>query len=123
MRRAIATRFDLAQGSRQATCTKKNITVYSKQQKLTLAHGGGRVVSASGSETSVSSSTPASAIIYDAYTSIIKKKKLTLSSSLECTPRVHSKIKVSAAQFRIAYCPTLKGFDIHKKNITLHSKN
>ena len=36
-------------------------------------HGGGRVVSASGSETSVSSSTPASAIIYDAYTSIVKK--------------------------------------------------
>ena len=35
-----------------------------------LAHGGGRVVSASGSETSVSGSTPASAIIYDAYTSI-----------------------------------------------------
>ena len=33
-------------------------------------HGGGRVVSASGSETSVSGSTPASAIIYDAYTSI-----------------------------------------------------
>ena len=32
-------------------------------------HGGGRVVSASGSETSVSSSTPTSAIIYDAYTS------------------------------------------------------
>ena len=39
------------------------------------AHGGGRVVSASGSETSVSSSTPASAIIYDAYTSIVKIKK------------------------------------------------
>ena len=38
------------------------------------AHGGGRVVSASGSETSVWSSTPASAIIYDAYTFIIKKK-------------------------------------------------
>ena len=38
------------------------------------AHGGGRVVSASGSETSVSGSTPASAIIYDAYTSIKKKK-------------------------------------------------
>ena len=38
-------------------------------------HGGGRVVSASGSETSVSSSMPTSAIIYDAYTSIIKKKK------------------------------------------------
>ena len=33
------------------------------------------MVSASGSETSVSSSTPASAIIYDAYTSIIKKRK------------------------------------------------
>ena len=39
------------------------------------AHGGGRVVSASGSETSVSSSMPTSAIIYDAYTSIIKIKK------------------------------------------------
>ena len=36
----------------------------------------GRVVSASDSETSVSSSTPTSAIIYDAYTSIIKKKNL-----------------------------------------------
>ena len=36
------------------------------------AHGGGRVVSASGSETSVSSSTPTSAIIYDKYN---KKKK------------------------------------------------
>ena len=35
----------------------------------------GRVVSASGSKTSVSSSTPASIIIYDAYTSIIKNKK------------------------------------------------
>ena len=33
------------------------------------------MVSASGSETSVSSATPTSAIIYDAYTSIIKKKK------------------------------------------------
>ena len=32
------------------------------------------MVSASGSETSVSTSTPTSAIIYDAYTSIIKKK-------------------------------------------------
>ena len=32
VRRAIATRFDLAQGSHQATCTKKkgNIAVYSK---------------------------------------------------------------------------------------------
>ena len=33
------------------------------------------MVRASGSETNVSSSTPASAIIYGAYTSIIKKKK------------------------------------------------
>ena len=47
VRRAIATRFDLAQGSHQATCTKK---YYSIQQKSTL------------------------------------------SSSLECTPRPHSKI-------------------------------
>ena len=37
--------------------------------------GGGRVVSASCSLTSISSSTPTSAIIYDAYTSIIKKIK------------------------------------------------
>ena len=36
---------------------------------------GGRVVSASGSETSVSSSMPTSAIIYDTYTSIIKEIK------------------------------------------------
>ena len=43
------------------------------------------------------------------------QQKLTLSSSLECTPRLHSKIKVPAAQFRTAYCPTLKGFDIHTK--------
>ena len=41
---------------------------------ITAAHGGGRVVRVSGSETSVSSSTPASAIIYDAYTSIIKRR-------------------------------------------------
>ena len=34
------------------------------------------MVSASGSETSVSSSMPASAIIYDAYTSIINKIKI-----------------------------------------------
>ena len=36
-----------------------------------IAHGGGRVVSASGSETSVSSPTPSSAIIYTAYISIM----------------------------------------------------
>ena len=34
------------------------------------------MVWASGSETSISSSTPTSAIIYDAYTSIIKKLKI-----------------------------------------------
>ena len=34
-------------------------------------HGGGRVVSASGSETSISNSIRISAIIYDAYTSVI----------------------------------------------------
>ena len=45
------------------------------KQRKNKKHGGGRVVSASGSETSVSGSTPASAIIYDAYTSIKKKKK------------------------------------------------
>ena len=45
------------------------------QKSPKVAHGGGRMVSTSGSETSVSSSTPASAIIYDAYTSIIKHKK------------------------------------------------
>ena len=43
--------------------------------ELGSAHGGGRVVSAFGLETSVSSSTPTSAIIYDAYSSIIKNKK------------------------------------------------
>ena len=42
---------------------------------LINAHGGGRVVSASGLETSISMST--SAIIYDAYTSIIKKKEVS----------------------------------------------
>ena len=38
------------------------------------AHGGGRVVRVSGSKTTVSSSTSTSAIIYDAYTSLIKNK-------------------------------------------------
>ena len=43
------------------------------RERWTYRTGGGRVVSASGSETSVSSSTPARAIIYDAYTSIKNK--------------------------------------------------
>ena len=42
--------------------------------KSKVAHGGGRVISASGSETSVASSTLARAIIYNAYTSTIKNK-------------------------------------------------
>ena len=42
--------------------------------QLVTAHGGGRVVSASGSKTRDSSSTPASAVIYDAYNTIIKKQ-------------------------------------------------
>ena len=37
---------------------------------IEITHGGGRVVSASGSETKVISSTPTGAIIYDAYTSV-----------------------------------------------------
>ena len=45
-----------------------------KKETKKLPKGGGRVVSASDSETSVSSSTPAIAIIYDAYTSVIKKQ-------------------------------------------------
>ena len=42
---------------------------------IPLKHRDGRVVSASGSETSVSGTTPASAIIYDAYTAIKKEIK------------------------------------------------
>ena len=53
-------------------------------KKNLKAHGGGRVVSASGSETSVSSLTPTSAIIYDAYTSIIKKKEPERSATVRC---------------------------------------
>ena len=54
---------------------KKNLAVACEQVNEADAHGGGQVVSASGSETSVWSSTPTSAIIYDAYTSIIYKTK------------------------------------------------
>ena len=56
VRRAIATRFDLAQGSHLATYTKKH---YSMQQKLTLP------------------------------------------SSLECTPRLHSKILCEVSGYSI----------------------
>ena len=47
----------------------------SKTSNLPLlgAHGGDRVISASGSKTSVSSAMATSAIIFDAYTSIIRK--------------------------------------------------
>ena len=54
---------------------KTSVNCLNPTQKLTAVAAQKikiRVVSASGSETSVSSSTPASAIIYDAYTSIIK---------------------------------------------------
>ena len=44
---------------------------------------GGQVVSASGWETSVSNSTPTSEIIYDAYTSIIKKNKEIAEKTLD----------------------------------------
>ena len=43
------------------------------------ANAGGRVVCASGSKTSVSSSTPTSAIIYGAYFSLIKKMRFKQS--------------------------------------------
>ena len=46
-----------------------------------LAHGGGREVSASGSETSDSSLTPASAIIYNAYSSSDQRVWLETSVS------------------------------------------
>ena len=46
-----------------------------KPHKNTYKSWGGRVVCASGSKPSVSSSTPSSPIIYDAYTSLIKKIK------------------------------------------------
>ena len=48
---------------------------YKTKNLIKETHGGGRVVSAPGSETSVSSSIPTSAIIYDAYISIMKNKK------------------------------------------------
>ena len=51
------------------------IIVIKLRNNKSKTHQGGRVVSASGTETSISSSTPAGAIIYDACTSIIKKKK------------------------------------------------
>ena len=50
---------------------------------------GGRVVSASGWETSVSNSTPSSEIIYYAYTSIIKKnKEIAEKTSDEDVPKL-----------------------------------
>ena len=69
---------------------------------MLFAHGGGRVVSASGLETSVSSSTTTSANIYDAHTFIIlnvclcKKKNITLLS-FEALMRVKIKIKIEKA--------------------------
>ena len=65
-------------------CIKKKKKEFKKANRLKLIAGeflnvafidGYEVVSASGWETSVSSLTPTSAIVYDAYTSIIKKIK------------------------------------------------
>ena len=56
--------------------------LFGSSADVNLLERGGRVVCASGSETSVLSSTPASAIIYDAYTSIINKKKTDRMSFL-----------------------------------------
>ena len=79
VQRAIATRFDLAQGSHQTTHTKKKH--YSTKQKLTLSS--------------------------------------SLHPHRDCTAKYS--VKVPAAQFRIAYCPTLKGLGIHThKKKTLH---
>ena len=58
-----------------AACIQSVKAVIALASYLISTHGGGRVVSASGSETNVSSLTPTIAIIYDEYTSIIKKKK------------------------------------------------
>ena len=43
------------------------------------------------------------------------QQKLTLSSSLKWTLRLHSSVKVRAAQSKIAYCRRLKSLNIHKK--------
>ena len=60
---------------------------------LQIAHGSGRVVSAFCLLTSISSSTPASAIIYDAYTSIINKlKKKKITSNLRNTNAFATKL-------------------------------
>ena len=70
------------------------------------AHGGGRVVSASVSKTSASSSTPASAIIYDACTSIINKKKNKLFKILEVA--FISPVKVATERTAKQYCKERK---------------
>ena len=54
------------------TSAKCNLN-FDVNRNSTWRWSSGRAVSASGSETSVSSSIPISAIIYDAYTSIIQK--------------------------------------------------
>ena len=53
-----------------------------------------------------------------------KKKICSIQQKLahrDCTEKYS--VRVPAAQFGIAYCPTIKGLDIHtlKKNITLFS--
>ena len=77
---SVCSAISCRQGDRR--CIKKK--EFKKANRLKLIAGeflnvafidGGEVVSASGWETSVSSLTPTSAIMHDAYTSIIKKKK------------------------------------------------
>ena len=53
----------------------KNVCLSCETEDKRMSHGSGRVVSESDSETSVLGSTPASAIIYDAYTSNTKKER------------------------------------------------
>ena len=66
VRRAIATRFDLAQGSHQATCTKKKKKTLQYTAKIILA----------------------------------------FQSRMHSKTAQQNTVKVPAAQFRIAYCPS-----------------
>ena len=78
---SVCSAISCRQGDRRCIKKKKE---FKKANRLKLIAGeflnvavidGGEVVSASGWETSVSNLTPTSAIMYDAYTSIIKKIK------------------------------------------------
>ena len=81
---------------------------------MTLGHGGGRVVSASGSETCVTSSMPTSAIIYDACTSI-KKKIIIISDSGTALQRKKKKVHVHSFKFVLI----IKKMSLFKSNLCL----